>query len=48
MQLLQILIIFKDCNKKIRQKQFRNFHQMMEAVDIIKLKKNYEFFKIYI
>jgi len=38
-QLLQTLIIFKYCNKKIWQKKPRSFHQMIEDADIIKLKK---------
>jgi hypothetical protein len=39
MYLLQTLIVFKYCNKKIWQKKSCSFHQMMEAMDIIKLLK---------
>jgi len=38
-QLLQTLIIFKDCNKKNLTKKTPSFHQMIEDADLIKLKK---------
>jgi hypothetical protein len=48
MQLLQTLFIFKYYNKTILTNFFCNFHQMMEAVDIIKLKNNCTIFFICI
>jgi hypothetical protein len=38
MKLLQTLISFRYCNKKISKKISRTFDQMMEGVGIIKLK----------
>jgi hypothetical protein len=39
MYLLQILIVFRYCNNKKLTKKPRNFHQMMETMNIIKLLK---------